>query len=43
MFNYWNNGKIYNVNSIPRYASGFPINDSCIYKTLSLNGKWSFK
>ena len=43
MFNYWNNGKIYNVNSIPRYASGFPINESGIYKTLSLNGKWRFK
>ena len=43
MLNYWQNGKIYNVNSIPRYASGFPLNESDVYTVLSLNGKWRFK
>lgn len=43
MKNYWRNAKIYNVNSIERYASGFPIDQNDEYRTVSLNGKWDFK
>ena len=42
MLNYWNNKNIFNINSIQRYASGFPIiNDKPNIE--SLNGEWYFK
>ncbi len=43
MRNYWRNAKIYNVNSIERYASGYPIDQNGDYRICSLNGKWDFK
>lgn len=43
MRKYWNKAKIYNVNSIERYASGFPLDAFNNYKTVSLNGDWKFK
>ena len=43
MKNFWRKAKIYNVNSIERYASGFPIDTEGNYKTVSLNGDWLFK
>lgn len=43
MSNYWCNKNIYNVNSIERYASGFPLNSENVPTTQSLNGEWYFK
>ncbi|HOO22890.1 MAG TPA: glycoside hydrolase family 2 TIM barrel-domain containing protein [Clostridia bacterium] len=43
MPNYWNDINTYNINSIERYASGFPIDNNGHYKTVSLNGEWRFK
>lgn len=43
MKDFWKSPSVYNVNSIPRYASGFPMNEQNGYRTLSLNGKWRFK
>lgn len=40
---YWNNIRKYNLNSIERYASGFPLDNNNRYKTVSLNGEWRFK
>lgn len=35
--------RIYNLNSIERYASGYPIGKDDAYRIRSLNGKWRFK
>lgn len=43
MPNFWNDIDIYNLNSLERYASGFPIDNNGHYKTISLNGEWKFK
>jgi Beta-galactosidase/beta-glucuronidase len=42
MKNFWRKRRIYNVNSIVRYASGFPIDEKGKYKKVSLNGEWKF-
>lgn len=43
MKNYWKDFSVYNINSIDRYASGFPLDQKGNYKIQSLNGKWKFK
>ena len=43
MKDFWRKGRIYNVNSIERYASGFPLDQNNSYKTVALNGDWFFK
>jgi len=43
MKDFWRKARIYNVNSIERYASGFPLGHDNNYKTVSLNGNWAFK
>jgi beta-galactosidase len=43
MPNFWNNINKFNVNSIERYASGYPIDNNGKCKTISLNGEWKFK
>jgi beta-galactosidase len=43
MPNFWNNINKYNVNSISRYASGFPYDNNNNCKTTLLNGEWKFK
>lgn len=43
MKDFWRKARIYNVNSIERYASGFPLDQNNSYKTVSLNGDWFFK
>lgn len=42
MKNLWRKHDIYNINSIERYASGFPLDVANNYKTVSLNGDWRF-
>ncbi len=42
MKDFWRKGRIYNVNSIERYASGYPLDQNNNYKTVSLNGDWDF-
>lgn len=43
MKDYWRRAEIYNVNSIERYASGFPLDSENNFKAVSLNGNWKFK
>lgn len=43
MQNYWNDKNIFNINSIKRYASGFPLNEELQPKTRLLNGEWLFR
>ena len=43
MKDFWRKSRVYNVNSIERYASGFPLDQNNNYRTISLNGDWSFK
>lgn len=43
MKDFWRKPHVYNVNSIDRYASGFPLSENNIFKTLDLNGEWKFK
>ncbi len=43
MKDFWRSPSVYNVNSLPRYASGFPLDENNNYRTLSLNGDWRFK
>ena len=43
MKDFWRKARIYNVNSIERYASGFPLDQENNYKVVSLNGEWDFK
>lgn len=43
MKDFWRSRRIYNVNSIERYASGYPLDLDNNYKTVSLNGEWFFK
>ena len=43
MKDYWRKPDIYNVNSIERYASGFPLDSDNNFKSVSLNGEWKFK
>lgn len=40
---HWKKLSVFNVNSIERYASGFPVAEDGSYKTVSLNGEWDFK
>ena len=44
MKNYWKDFSVYNINTIDRYASGFPLDLKGNYKTQSLNryGSLSF-
>ena len=42
MKNFWNDINVYNVNSIKRYASGYPIDRNNNPKIRSLNGLWNF-
>ncbi len=39
----WSDKLIYNINSIKRYASGFPLNKQGEPLTQTLNGEWFFK
>lgn len=43
MLNFWNKKDIYNINSIGRYACGFPLDKDGNAKVLCLNGQWRFK
>jgi beta-galactosidase len=43
MKNYWRDTETFNVNSITRYGSGFPLAENGSCKTQSLNGNWHFK
>ncbi|MBO7156518.1 MAG: DUF4981 domain-containing protein [Clostridia bacterium] len=43
MKDFWRSRRVYNVNSIERYASGFPLDLENNFKTTSLNGEWYFK
>ena len=43
MKSYWCNKKIFNVNSLSRYASGFPMTIDNKFKTIKLSGEWKFK
>lgn len=38
----WRDKRVYNINSIPRYASGFPIDKNGEYRTTLLSGEWKF-
>ncbi|MDD3946843.1 MAG: glycoside hydrolase family 2 TIM barrel-domain containing protein [Clostridia bacterium] len=42
MKNYWRKSCIYNINSIERYAAGYPLDAANNFKTTSLNGDWKF-
>ncbi len=42
MLPHWNAINTYNINSIKRYASGYPLDKDNAPKTLSLNGDWDF-
>lgn len=39
----YNNKNIFNINTVTRYASGFPLDENNNVKTVLLNGKWKFK
>ena len=41
--NYWKELKSYNVNSIKRYASGFPYDEKGNITAVCLDGEWDFK
>lgn len=41
--NYWKELKSYNVNSIKRYASGFPYDEKGNATAVCLDGEWDFK
>ncbi len=43
MKNFWKDKNVFNVNSIERYASGFPIDKEGKKKAICLSGEWSFK
>ncbi|MBR1747968.1 MAG: hypothetical protein IJ735_07165 [Clostridia bacterium] len=43
MSSFWNDKRIYNVNGLSRYASGFPLDSSGKEQILKLSGKWSFQ
>ncbi|MDR0751442.1 MAG: DUF4981 domain-containing protein [Christensenellaceae bacterium] len=43
MMNYWCENNTFSINTIERYASGFPIGLDGRTTTLSLNGEWLFK
>lgn len=43
MHNYWKEKKVFNVNTIDRYASGFPLDEKNNKKIKFLNGDWKFK
>jgi beta-galactosidase len=43
MKNFWRKPKIYNVNTVERYASGFPMEQNGKYKIHNLNGSWKFR
>ena len=43
MSQFWNDKRIYNINSIKRYASKYPLSEDYIPKTKVLNGIWKFK
>lgn len=43
MKDFWKNPNIYQVNTLGRYAAGFPLNENNEWETVSLNGLWDFK
>ncbi len=43
MQKYWNDKNVFNINSIKRYASVFPLDGNLAPKTKLLNGKWQFR
>ena len=40
---FWQDKNVFNVNSLTRYASGFPLSADNIYRTIKLSGDWKFK
>lgn len=40
---FWNDVKVFDVNTVKRYGSGFPLDSEFNPKIKSLSGKWSFK
>ncbi|MDD4315587.1 MAG: glycoside hydrolase family 2 TIM barrel-domain containing protein [Clostridia bacterium] len=43
MQRFWNDKNVFNINSIKRYAGGFPLNEDSTSRTKLLNGKWRFR
>ena len=43
MKKYWNEKNTFNINSLERYAAGFPIDKNNIYRTKNLSGTWKFR
>lgn len=43
MQKFWNDKNVFNINSIKRYASGFPLDEKLSPKTKLLNGEWYFR
>ena len=43
MKNFWNDKNVFNVNSVKRYAAGFPIDIQNTYRIKNLSGSWKFK
>lgn len=43
MKSYWQDKNCFNVNSLTRYASGFPLSAENIYKIMKLSGEWKFR
>ena len=41
--NYWKKLSVYDVNSIKRYASGFPLDENGEVTAQCLDGEWDFK
>lgn len=41
--NYWKKLSVYDVNSIKRYASGFPLDENGEATAQCLDGEWDFK
>ena len=42
MANFWNDAKVFNINSIKRYASGYPLDKACNPQIKVLSGEWDF-
>jgi len=43
MQNFWKNKKVYDVNTLERYSSGFPYDSNGNATVVCLNGEWKFK
>ena len=41
--NYWRKLSVYDVNSVTRYASGFPLDEKGNPTSVCLDGEWNFK